>query len=279
VHLALNVRVLVGIVVVVVAGYLVIALLLWRFQERIVFQPPAWRDRTPIPAAVTAVEVVAPDGNRGKGYEVGQLTARPPILFFHGNAEIARWRIPWAITAAERTGTRVYLAEYRGYDGGEGSPTYEGVKRDAEAILTAAAQRCGVAENGFVLYGHSLGSAIAAELATSKGCTALLLEAPFTSAREMVARWPVVGIRLGWSLVSRVHYDTVARVRGLNSPVSVVHGERDVVIPPRMGKAVYAAAAVKGELLIVARAGHSDIPEVAGGEYWAWLNAAVGEQP
>jgi pimeloyl-ACP methyl ester carboxylesterase len=268
-------HVLVVVAGVVAAVYLVIAALLWRFQERIVFQPPAWPDRTPLPAQATQFEIVTADGVRGRAYQVGSIAGSPPIVAFHGNAEIARWQLPWALEAAERLGTCVFVAEYRGYDGVEGSPTYEGARLDAEAVHAEVVRRTGVAKGGCVLYGHSLGSAVAAELAAAVGCRALALESPFTSAREMVARWPVVGFRAGWSLVSRVHYDTVGRVCELKAPVSVAHGEKDLVVPVRMGRAVHAAARVKGGLLILPTAGHSDVPEVGGERYWAWLATAA----
>jgi fermentation-respiration switch protein FrsA (DUF1100 family) len=72
-----------------------------------------------------------------------------------------------------------------------------------------------------------------------------------------------------------VHYDTVGRVRELEAPVSVAHGEKDLVVPVRMGRAVHAAARVKGGLLILPTAGHSDVPEVGGERYWAWLATAA----
>jgi fermentation-respiration switch protein FrsA (DUF1100 family) len=259
----------------VAAVYLVIAVLLWLFQERIVFQPPAWPDRTAVPASAVQLEIVTADGIRGRAYQVGSITESPPIIAFHGNAEIARAQLPWAVEAAERLRTCVFVAEFRGYDGVEGSPTYEGVRQDAEALHAEVVRRAGIQATGCVLYGHSLGSAVAAALAAAKGCRALVLESPFTSVREMVARWPVVGFRVGWSLVSRVHYDTVARVRELDAPVHVAHGERDLVVPVRMGRAVFDAARSKGALLIVPGAGHSDVPEVAGKRYWEWLATAV----
>src|SRR6185437_6510739 len=114
-------------------------------------------------------------------------------------------------------------------------PTYEGTQLDALAALAAASDRLGVDPGSFVIYGHSLGSAVAAELAASGAGRALVLQSPFTSARDMVARWPVVGFRAGWSVISRVHFDTMKRVRDLRIPVSVAHGERDLVVPVRMG--------------------------------------------
>ena len=83
------------------------------------------------------------------------------------------------------------------------------------------------------------------------------------------------GLTMFWPIVSRVHYDTIQRVRDLAVPVWVAHGLRDHVVPVEMGKEVYDAATVKGELLLVAGAGHNDVAERAPTEYWNWLRTAL----
>jgi uncharacterized protein len=260
---------------VVVVAYGIFALLLWRYQERIVFQPPRWPESPEDDAP--RLSFASADGTALFAFVVGDHRAnRPPVVAFHGNAVVARAMIPWTREAARRLDVCVVLAEYRGYDGVGGSPTYAATAIDARATLEAAGTHLGVDRSAFVIFGHSLGSAVAAELAASVGAKALVLESPFTSARDMVARWPVVGFRVGWSLVSRVHYDTAARVRDLKAPVFVAHGERDVVVPPRMGREVFSAAKNPGQLLMVPEAGHNDVPEVGGEAYWRWLGEAVG---
>ena len=117
---------------------------------------------------------------------------------------------------------------------------------------------------------------MAAELAVEHRPRVLLLESPFTSAQDMAAviagRWLTSGL---WRLISRLRFDTVRIVASLETPVSVIHGGRDRVIPSRMGKAVYDAAKVKGEWLLVPAASHSDVEEVAGEDYWRWFTKAV----
>lgn len=264
-----------SVAAILVVAYVVLALLLWRYQERIVFQPPLWTE-APAADGLTRLSFSASDGTMLFAYVVGVPRAGgPSFLAFHGNAVVARWLIPWAREAARRFGGCVVVAEYRGYDGLSGAPSYAGIALDALAALEASAAHLKVDRSAFVMFGHSLGSAVAAELAASAGAKALVLQSPFSSARDMVARWPVVGFRLGWSLLARVHYDTVARVRDLDVPVFVAHGERDVVIPARMGRQVFAAARVPGQLLTVPEATHNDLPDVGGEDYWRWLEAAT----
>ena len=133
----------------------------------------------------------------------------------------------------------------------------------------------GVPSGKIALYGHSLGSAIAAELASEVGPEVLVLVAPMTSVREMAYRVSPTAILLFWTGLARVHYDTETIVRSIDAPVWVVHGSRDDVIPAGMGRRVFAAAKVKGELLLVDGAGHNDLVDHAGQRYWRWLCAAL----
>jgi uncharacterized protein len=259
---------------VVLAAYAMVAVALWRFQERIVFQPPRFRESQDVPD-VKRLSFSSSDGTALFAFVVGDAASRRVVLAFHGNAVVARAVIPWAREVAGRIGICIVLAEYRGYDGLNSSPTYAGTQLDAEAALEAASAHLGVEANDFFIYGHSLGSAVATELAAKGKGKALILQSPFTSARAMVARWPVVGFRVGWSLVSRVHFDTLSLVRNLEIPVHVAHGERDMVIPVWMGKAIFAAARVPGKLLIVRTAGHNDVAEVGGEDYWRWVSEIV----
>lgn len=247
--------------------------MLWWFQERIVFQPPH-----AALAAVSARRVAfrTSDGVDLFAYVVGDCSNNSTVLLaFHGNADLARWLVPWALNVVRETSACVVLPEYRGYDGAPGSPTYAGSALDAQAALAYVRDSMHVSAVNTVLFGHSLGTAIAAELASVSAPRALILQAPFSSARAMAARMFLPGLTKFWRLVSRVHFDTVNRVKTLKTPVWVSHGTRDMIIPVRMGREVFDAAAVKGRLLIVRDAGHNDVPEVGGPEYWAWLKQAI----
>jgi pimeloyl-ACP methyl ester carboxylesterase len=259
-----------------VALYAGALLLLWRFQEQVVFQPPRFASAARV--AARQVRYATSDGIELFAYVVGSCTPQATVvLAFHGNADVSRWLVPWASELANRTGACVVLPEYRGYDGLPGVPTYAASANDARAALEYVRDSLGVQPGRLVYFGHSLGTAIATELAGSEAPRALVLQSPFSSARAMAARMIVPGLTLFWSMISRVHFDTIARVRTLEAPVWVAHGDRDVIIPVRMGREVFDAARVKGELLIVAGAGHNDVPVVGGAAYWSWLSRAIGD--
>jgi fermentation-respiration switch protein FrsA (DUF1100 family) len=251
---------------------------LWWIQERVVFQPP--RSIAALDVDARRVTYRAADGVDLFAYVVGDCTSTNTVMLaFHGNADVARWFVPWAADVVKQTAVCVLIPEYRGYDGTRGRPTYSGSALDARASLDYVREVLGADQSRIVYFGHSLGTAIATELARVQEPRSLILQSPFTSARAMAARMLVPGLTLFWSAISRVHFDTITAVRSLRCPVSVAHGTRDVVIPVKMGREVYNAAAMKGELLIVDGAGHNDVPEVGGKDYWKWLEAAVFATP
>lgn len=248
--------------------------IIWLFQERIAFQPP----RTLSPEGVEAnrVSYQARDGQPLLAYVVGDPnTARGLLLVFHGNADLAVNGIDWAEEVNRTTGFAVMLTEYRGYMNLGGRPTYAGSQLDSEAAYQFARDKLGVSADRIALYGHSLGSAVATELASRHRPLAVLLESPFTSARAMsrIIGWRAV--HFVWDAIARFHFNTVAEVASIDAPVWVAHGAGDRIIPAQMGKDVFAAAKVKGELLLVREASHNDVAYVGGPGYWRWLSAAL----
>ena len=206
------------------------------FQERIAFQPPG----PPYPSAGDArrVDYHARDGQPLFAYVVGDpSTANGLLLSFHGNADLAVRQVDWAHEISRQTRFMVMLAEYRGYAGLSGKPTYVGSQLDADAAWNFAIQNLHFRSDRIAFFGHSLGTAVAAELATRHKPFALVLQSPFTSARDMTrvltGRRPS---RVGWNLVSRIHFNTLERVKNLDTPVSIAHGGRDRLIPLGMGE-------------------------------------------
>jgi fermentation-respiration switch protein FrsA (DUF1100 family) len=252
--------------------------MLWWFQERVVFQPPG--GIAPSDVAAKRVTYRTTDNLDLFAYIVGDCApAGPVMLAFHGNADLARWLVPWASTVVQQTGACVIIPEYRGYDGAPGVPTYAGSSLDAGAALAFVRDSLRVSSDRLVYFGHSLGTAIASELAASDPPRSLVLQSPFSSARAMAARMFLPGLSTFFGLISRVHFDTIARVRALAAPVWVAHGDRDIIIPVRMGREVFEAAAHKGDLLIVPGAGHNDVAEIGGPGYWEWLRDAIRSTP
>jgi fermentation-respiration switch protein FrsA (DUF1100 family) len=261
-----------GIVLVVVVVFVGLVSV---FQERIAFQPQG----PPYPEVDNSLRIDyrAADNQHLIGYVIGRPDSiHGLVLAFHGNADMAALQIDWAKGVVAHTGVAVMLAEYRGYAGLPGKPTYAASQLDADAAYAFARDRLHIPANRIAFFGHSLGTAIAAELAARHPPVALLLQSPFTSARDMA------GILIGrrpnefiWNLLSRIHFNTIGVVSRLDMPVSVAHGKRDALIPVEMGKEVFNAARVKGQWLAVSSASHNDVALRGGESYWRWIENSL----
>jgi pimeloyl-ACP methyl ester carboxylesterase len=192
--------------------------------------------------------------------------ARWVTLYFHGNAGNLSHRIRH-MEALRRVGSDLLLIDYRGYGRSEGTAAEPGIYRDADAAY-AWLRGLGRSWEKIVLYGESLGTAVAADLAAREACAGVVLEAPFPSAKAVAARvLPFIGPLVVSGL------DTAANLRRVRVPVLILHGNRDEVIPQDLGREVFEAANEPKEFWGVEGANHSDILEVAGREYLERLRA------
>src|SRR5689334_3679265 len=180
-----------------VALLIVSVLLLWRSQERILFQPPSLNEDAPEAGRISYEAI---DGQQLSGYLVGDPRQAPGVLIcFHGNADLSVWQIDWARSIERQTGCAVFLAEYRGYMSLSGTPTYATSKLDARAAYDHMRISYGVDRTRAAYFGHSLGSGIAAELAEIHPPRSLLLQSPFTTAQAMARMivWPPITYEIG----------------------------------------------------------------------------------
>ncbi len=212
------------------------------------------------------------DGVRIHGWLVVREEARVTTLFLHGNAGNLTHRVNHIrqITAA---GSSILVIDYRGYGKSEGHPSEQGLYRDAEAgyqYLVEAGHR----PERIVLHGESLGTAVAVALAARKSCGGLVLEAPFTSGRDVAARaLPLLGPILTWG------WDSKRAISKVRVPVLVIHGTRDEVIPFDLGRTLFEAAGQPKWFWAVEGAGHNDIIETAGARYQERLQAFYAALP
>ncbi len=263
-------------IAIAIALFVILILFAWWAQERIVFQPSG----PPFPhhGATRRVEYRAADDQPLFAFIVEPEETAPRqrvLIAFHGNADLAVLQIPWAEEVARRTGWTVMLPEYRGYGGAPGVPSVRGVREDARAALAFAFESLGAQQGEIAYFGHSLGSAVAVELADEHQPSRLLLQSPFTSARDMARIIAARPVEAAWRMFSRVHYDSRAVVGRVDVPVWVIHGADDIIIPARMGGELFESARLQGELKIVPGVGHNDLEERGGGLYWRWVERAL----
>ena len=220
-----------------------------RFEARLVYP----RDTTPIGDLAGAQTVVftTEDGLELRGWYVPAQPGQPTILYFHGNGGSVRNRRV-RLARMRAAGLGVFMPEYRGYGGNPGVPSEAGLTQDARAAW-AEIQRLGVLSP--VLYGESLGTGVATQLATTTSPRALILEAPYTSLPDVGAtRFSILA---HWLMTNR--FNTLAIIGQVQVPVLVLQGARDTVIPPSQGVQVYEAAHDPKQLWTAPEGGHEDL--------------------
>ena len=223
-------------------------------------------------------------GDRGLGFEDVYFTASDGVhlngwfvpgrgdttlVWLHGNAGNISDRVDNITGVHEALGVNVFIFDYRGYGRSEGTPTEKGTYLDAAAALEYLRSRGDVDPERLVLFGRSLGCAVAAELASQTDVHGVVLESPFTSIRAMAKRaYPFLP---GIGSFVRTRYDTLAKVPGIRAPVMVLHGDRDDIAPFDMGEAVWKAATPPKRFYRIEGAGHNDTYAVGGAPYYRAL--------
>jgi len=243
---------------VLAASYVFIATLLYLLQRRILYRP----NRCPPDVAgalpdVRQMIVTTPDGLALLAWYL------PPardsgrvVLYLHGNAAHIGHR-SYRLGPFQRLGWGVLLLEYRGYGGNPGQPSEAGLIIDAHAGL-AALRKMGFPLSAIVVWGESLGTGPAVQLAVEHKVGAVLLESPFTSIAD-IARSRYQLFPVDWLLHDR--FDSLRRIGSVQAAVLVMHGALDQIVPVAMGRAVYAAAPDPKRLWIASHAGHLDLVE------------------
>src|SRR5215471_1024071 len=205
-----------------------------------------------LPEAEEAVLDTA-DGERVIVWHVPPREGQPIFLYFHGNGGSLRWRDE-RFRALIADGSGLVALSYRGYGGSSGRPTETGLAEDAATAYSFAVAR--YPAERIVLWGESLGSALAIALAAEKPVGHLVLEAPFTSAVDVRAlHYWFVPVRL----FMKDQFRSDLRVGKVKAPVLVVHGENDAVVPVMFGERLYSLVQAPKRFVRIANAGHNDL--------------------
>lgn len=240
------------------AAYGGIVVGLFLLQRRLLYHPGRLRPRLADVAAlgVREVKLTTGDGLTLVSWYLAPPPGRPVIAYFHGNGGNIGYRTERLRRLAE-AGLGVLLAEYRGYGGNPGVPNERGLFADGEAALEFL-RREGIPSDRAVLWGESLGSGVAVYLAARGQIAAVILEAPFTSVSAAAQlHYPLVPA----ALMVRDRFDSRSRIGRIKAPLLILHGERDRVVPVRMGRALLAAATAPTEGWFSPEAGHENLAQ------------------
>ncbi|MFM1814888.1 MAG: hypothetical protein RLZ98_1583 [Pseudomonadota bacterium] len=228
----------------------------WLVQRRFIYFPSIERV-TPATAGLAHVREVTletPDGNRLVcWYGPATDPAKPTILYFHGNAGNLAAR-SGRVEMYTGQGYGFFMMAYRGYSGSTGSPSETANVADA-GLAYEHLLALGLRPEEIVVYGESLGTGVAARLASERPVVGLILDSPFTSMIKVASHhYPYVPV----GLILSDRYQTIQYIGEVKAPLLVLHGEQDDIIPVEMGRRVFEAANEPKTLEVFPEGGHID---------------------
>jgi hypothetical protein len=228
-----------NLLAIVVFSYCAIMLGMYVIQRQLMYHPEN-KGLAPEVAGLSGVQVLelsTADGQKIVAWYSAPQERKPVVLYFHGNAGEIGDR-PLRFRFYQSRGFGVFYLSYRGYGGSSGSPTETGLIADAEAGYAWLLQN-GLPATRIVLVGESLGSGVAVQLAARHPVAAVALEAPYTSTTDIAAEtywWLPV------RYLMKDRFESIARIAGINTPLLVIHGDADTLIPIRFGRKLFEAA-------------------------------------
>ncbi len=243
-----------------------------RWIDAFVYQPGRSPGTTPGTVGMVYEEVRFPaaDGVELHGWWIpGTRATDPVVVLFHGNAGNLSDRVDLLRRFHDRLGVALFAFDYRGYGLSSGRPSDRGLLDDARGVRALASAR-GWNERGLVLFGRSLGAAVALASAAEDTPAGLVLEAAFTTLEDMARlHYPLLSWPFRRLLAGR--WNNMERIRQVRCPVLFLHGDRDRVVPIGMGWRLYDACTAPKAFRTLTGAGHDDPAFVGGEPYWeAW---------
>jgi uncharacterized protein len=243
-------------------------------DQLFVYHPHPWVERDWARVSGLPLEDVwfqADDGTKLFGWYVEAGPSAPVLLWCHGNAGNVIHRLD-NLAELHRLGLSVFLFDYRGYGRSAGKPSEDGLYRDALAAHAYLTNQRGVRPERLVLFGRSLGAAVAGEVASRKPAAGLILESPFPSIAAM-ARAHYLGLPMHWLLSGR--FPLTERLPRVSMPVLVIHGDRDDIVPVALGREVFDAAREPKSFFVVEGADHNNTYQIGGRAYFRRLQQFI----
>lgn len=231
---------LISFLLFIASGLLLFNAWFYTQQPNMLFYPDPELDASPIDwgQAYEDVELTTSDNVQLHSWYLPAKEARQVILFFHGNAGNISHRAE-SLQVFHGLGLNILIVDYRGYGKSGGEASEQGFYRDAMAAWKYLIEQRGYQPQDVIIFGRSLGGAVATQLATKVQAKALIIESTFSSVNDMANTVMPLISKL---VFSRYKFDTEAIIPQVKSPVLVMHSPDDNVIPYSLGLKVYAAA-------------------------------------
>ena len=222
--------------VIIILCYLLVVFFVFFNQRNLLYHPFENNYNTDEPNfSYEEIFIPTSNGNTLKAwFHKKDLDNKRTLIFFHGNAGNLRNRI-YKLNLIKDFDINFLIVAYRGFSGNKGKPTELGLYEDARSALNWLTKQ-NIKEDQIIIYGESLGTGVSTEVAQNKKFAGIILESPFTS---MVDAGKFYYPYLPVSLLLKDRYETVKKLKNINSPILVMHGKKDKIVPFHMGKKVF----------------------------------------
>ena len=230
---------LTNILSIFVLGYFVFLVFIYVFQRNLLYHPTINNYHGhKLTVAVEKLKIKTEDNiELLVWYHNKKFSDNKTVLFLHGNAGSLENRIE-KINHIVDMKVNFLIVAWRGFNGNEGKPTEQGLYEDARSAIRWLGSK-GVSEKNIIIYGESLGTGVAVEVAQNKNFAGIILESPFTSMVDAGKNiYPFLPVKL----LLKDKYESNKKIKNIKSPILVMHGEVDNIVPFRMGKKMYELA-------------------------------------
>lgn len=246
---------------IIVTSYIVIFAFSFLIANQLIFFPP----RAGYSDGINIIKLKTHDGVLISAMYLPNEDAKYTILVSHGNAEDIGYTEPYLELLREQ-GFSVFAYDYHGYGTSQGKSTEKNAYSDIDAAYAYLTKTLHINPQNIILYGHSIGAAVALDLAVREKARALIMESPFVTAFRVVTTIPVFPLD---------KFDNLTKIKKLSIPILIIQGEKDNIVPKWHSKKLYDSANGIKQYFLVPNAGHNDVLLIAKDNYWKTIQNFV----
>ena len=230
---------IINILILLLVGYLLVTLVLYFFQRNLLYYPAVnnyFGEKLNVPVEKVKIKT-EDDIELLSWYHSKDPKDYKTILLLHGNAGTLENRI-YKINHFKDVDVNFLIIAWRGFSGNKGKPSEKGLYEDAKSAIKWLKNE-GIKEENIIIYGESLGTGVAVEIAQNKNFAGVILETPFTSMVNVgKTHYPFLPV----SFLLKDKYESDKKIKNINIPILVMHGKIDNIVPFHMGKKIYELA-------------------------------------
>ena len=216
--------------------YLSICAYMYIFQRNFLYHPYKnnYLRGEKLNAEIKEIFIPSTEGITLKSWFYKNSNNKYTVLFFHGNAGELGNRI-YKLNELKNLNLNYLIISWRGFSGNKGSPTEQGLYNDAKSAVEWL-EKNNIKKNKIILYGESLGTGVAVEIGQNQDFAGIILESPYTSIVDAAKiYYPYLPV----DLILKDKYLSLKKIKNINSPVLLMHGGADIIIPIAMGKKLF----------------------------------------